>query len=144
MVGEEPRDAPLEPGRRLRLDVAAQLLGMGKEPPLRGVEGVAHGDMDVLVGMVERPVMADHDLAPRRREAQLDAVEPPLPPAPVRRLDDDLARGDAAMEPLEARDMLADARLHRLRAVHVAEDDGERVHGLTPSCCGAGRAARRA
>jgi hypothetical protein len=144
VVGEEPRHAALEPRCLVGLHVAAKLLGMGLQAALGGVEGVAHRDVDVLVGMVHRPLVADHDLAPRRREAQLHAVEAPLAAAPVRGLDDDLAAGDPAVEALEPRHVLADARLQRLGGVHVAEDDAECVHGLTPSWRVARRARRRA
>ena len=44
-----------------------------------GVEGIADGDMDVLVGVVFRRVAIHHDLAFRHGQVDPDMVDPPLP-----------------------------------------------------------------
>jgi len=65
VVRKQTRDLAVR-RRGMRLHVAACAAGMVLETPPRGGEGIADCHIDVLMRMVERMAMADHQLLARR------------------------------------------------------------------------------
>ena len=129
------RKQPRDPAARfavVRLDFAAPAARHILEPSRERVEGIAHGDFDVLVRVVLRGVAVHRDLAAGNLEVDADLVELALAVMPVRRAHHDAAAHDAAVEAFEPFGKLADTRPHRGRGLHVAERDLDRNrHGGT-------------
>src|SRR5512144_1399978 len=103
------------------LHVATRAPDMVFELPPRSIEGIANGDIDILVRMVQRPGMADEDVLPRHADVDADIVELALVVMPVGRLDDDLATDNPVMEVLEFGGLLADPRLDCGRRFHAVK-----------------------
>src|SRR5581483_599892 len=83
-----------------RLDVAAHDPDVILELAARRREGVADGDIGVLVRLSAGFVAHRQQLA-RHRQADVDLVPPALVMMPVRRLQGDVATGDAVAEMFE-------------------------------------------
>jgi hypothetical protein len=99
----------------------------------RGVEGVAHRDMRILMRMVCAGVPSHDDLASGDGEvdANLEQLALLMPLVPA--FDDDPAGGDTIEELIELFGPLADARLDGGRGVHVAEGNLEwQLHRMSP------------
>ena len=107
-------------GRFVGLHVAAHRRDDLEQPP-RGVEGIANGDIDILMGLVLRPGAADVHVLPRHAEIDPHSVELAFVLMAMRRLDDDVAADDTPVELLELGDLLANARLDGGRGVHILE-----------------------
>ena len=82
--------------------------------------------------MVPRALARHHDLAPGHEHLDPRAVQPPLVVMVVRRLHGDMAAQDIALEALQPRRLLADARLQRRRRRHVLEGDLQRNGHAAP------------
>ena len=65
----------LRRGRRHGFDVAAHLPRLILQPPHRGIEGVADGDIDVLMGVVGGLGPIDHHVFPRHADIDPHAIE---------------------------------------------------------------------
>jgi hypothetical protein len=70
LPGQEPRDPPVV-GHRVQFDIPARLASAVFEQPAGRVKGVADRDIDILMRLVCRGIMADDDLA--SRDLQVDA-----------------------------------------------------------------------
>jgi len=70
-------------GHRVQFHLPAALTSVILEQPAGGIEGVAYGHVDVLVGMVLRRIAADGDLAARNLEVDADPEQIALPAARV-------------------------------------------------------------
>jgi hypothetical protein len=93
------------------LDVAAHLSRVILEPPRRGVEGVANGDIDVLMRVIEWACAIHHHVLARHADIDAHVIQLALVMVAVRRLHHDAAADDAVVEAFELRRLLADALL---------------------------------
>ena len=109
-------------GNIVRLHVASLAANMILELAPHGVETIADGDVDVLMGMVLRRIALHHDLVPRHFEIDPDVIEIAMA-APIWRLNDDAAAHDTIEELLEFPSPLANLRLHSGRGIDIAECD---------------------
>ena len=129
MVGEELRDGAVG-GRFVMLDDTAQPADAILKPALHRIEGVAHRDKHILMGMVLGGVAPDDDLAFGQHEMNGDVVELALMVMAMMRLDDDMAAGDPRVKALQRRGAVADSRFDGLGGRHVAKGDPKRyLHG---------------
>ena len=90
LLGEEARDPPVV-GHRVQFHLPAALTSVILEQPAGGIEGVAYGHVDVLVGMVLRRIAADGDLAAGDLEVNADPEQIALPATRVAAFDNDPA-----------------------------------------------------
>src|SRR5262245_26979711 len=104
-------------------DVASELPRMIFELAHRGIEGVADGDIDVLVRLVLRAFLIHVHVVARHADVDADLVKLALVVMPVRRLDGDVAAHDALEKAVKLGGLLADDRLHGGRWVDVADAD---------------------
>src|SRR5262245_9151751 len=104
-------------------DVASELPRMIFELAHRGIEGVADGDIDVLVRLVLRSLLIHMHVVAGHADVDADLVELALVVMPVRRLDGDVAAHDALEKAVKLGGLPADDRFHGGRWIHVAEAD---------------------
>src|SRR5215831_7882697 len=104
-------------------DVASELPRMIFELAHRGIEGVADGDINVLVRLVLRAFLIHMHVVARHADVDADLVTLALVVMPVRRLDGDVAAHDALEKAVKLGGLLADDRFHGGRWIHVAEAD---------------------
>lgn len=94
------------------------------QPPLRRVEGIAHGDEDVLVRLHVVMRRGDDDGWPAgKSELDADGEEVALALVMMRRIDHHMTTHDAIAYVLEGRDLLADPVLDHLRSLHSTKRD---------------------
>lgn len=96
------------------------------ESTLYGIESVADGDIDVLMGVMFMGFAIDHDFGPGNREIDADVVKLSLVMVPMRRLDDDMASGDTIEELFEPFHPLADPGFHRIGGWDIAKRNLQR------------------
>ena len=89
----------------------------------RGVEGVADGDIDVLMGVVLRSFLIYVHVLAWHADVDADLVELALVVMAMRRLDGHVAAHDALEEAVELGCFLADDRFDGRRGVHVPKAD---------------------
>src|SRR5262245_30701216 len=111
------------PLRRTRLDVASQLPRMIFELTNRCVEGVADGDIDVLMRLVLRALLSHMHVLPGHADVDAHLVELALVVMAMRRLDGNVAAHDPLEEAVELGGLLADDRFHGRGGIHVPEAD---------------------
>jgi hypothetical protein len=112
---------------------AAALASMIFEATTERVEGVANGDVRILVRMVDAPVAADHDFAARHCEVYAHLEHIALLMARVLALHRNVAGGDPIEKVLEFLGTLPNAGLKRRRRIHMAKGNLERqLHRTTP------------
>src|SRR6476659_7785155 len=104
-------------------DVASELPRMIFELAHRGIEGVADGDIDVLMRLVLRAFLIHMHVVARHADVDADLVELALVVMAMRRLDGDVAAHDALEEAVELGCFLADDRFDGRRGVHVPNAD---------------------
>jgi hypothetical protein len=132
MVGEQLPDGT-GCGRFVMLDDAPQPAHAILQTALYRIESIAHGDIDVLTGMVLGWVARHRNLAFRQYEVNGDMVELALPAVAVVGLDHDMAAGDPGMKPLQRCGAVPDPRFDGFGGGHVAKGDPERyLHGKDP------------
>jgi hypothetical protein len=96
-------------------------------------EGVAKRDVNVLVGLVLRPLVAHHDLVAWNGDVDVNAVEPAVLGMPVRRLDHHVAVDNRIVEFLQLGGMRLHPRLDRIGGFHLFESDSDGLlHESTP------------
>jgi hypothetical protein len=106
------------------LDPAAPDVDVALELALHGVEGVTDGHVHVLVRMVLVVVrLCHHQLTVRHGEIDANLEQPALVMMGVRRLHHHAAAHDMVIVLLELGGLVADAHLHGLGRLHVAEGD---------------------
>src|SRR5262249_61237663 len=93
------------------LDIAAHFSGLIFKPTRRGVESVTDGDVDILMGLVDRLGPIDHDVFARHTDVDPHAVELALVVMSMRCLHHHRAADNAVVETFELRRLLADALL---------------------------------
>ena len=101
--------------RSVDRDAAASLSRLSLQPPYRGVEGVPHRDIHVLMGVVDWLGPAHNYVFPRHADIDPHAVELALMMMTVGRLHHDGAAEDAVMEAFKFR------RLLRMRSSTAGE-----------------------
>jgi hypothetical protein len=87
------------------------------------VEGVANGNVDVLVRVVLSRLAAHDELAAGKREIEADVEEVSLPMTSVRRLDHHPATRDVIGEAVELGGLLAHSSLDCVGRLHSSECD---------------------
>jgi len=108
------------------LDAAAHLPCLILQPVRRRIEGVADGDIDVLMGVVDGFCPIDDYVFSRHADIDPHVVELALVMMAVRCLHYDSAADDAVVEAFEFRRLFADAFLDGGGGVHVTEADLQR------------------
>ena len=118
----------------MRLHLARRLTHVILETARRGIEGIAHGHVDIFMGLVFRAAPLHDDLFSGSGDVDADIVEIPLATMAMRSFDDDPTAGDPLVEPVEPRDLLPDICFDGLGGVHVAERDLQRdLHAGFPN-----------
>ena len=110
----------------MRLDAASHLPRLILQSPHRRVEGVADGDIHILMGVIGGLGPVDHHVLARYADIDPYTVKLALVVMAVRRLDHHGATDDAVVEAFELLRLLADARLDRGGGVHVPKADLQR------------------
>jgi hypothetical protein len=105
----------------MRLDAASHLPRLILQAPHRSVKGVTHGDIDILMRMIDglRPI--DHHVLSRHADVETNIIQLALVVVPVRRLHHDSTADDAVVEALKLLRLLADALLDGGRGVPEAD-----------------------
>jgi hypothetical protein len=88
-----------------------------------GLERIADGHVHIFVRMIASGLVADHDIALGNHHVHAHSEHLSLVLMMVRPLDGDVAAGDAMMDALEARGVLADGKVDRFRHRHVSQGD---------------------
>lgn len=103
------------------------------ETPVKRIEGVANGYIDVLVSLPKSRIAIYDDLAPRHLEIDTYIVETVFTAVPMWRTNDDTAGHNTGMEFTELCGPLDNPGTHSLRGGYIAESDlrGDRVHRCT-------------
>lgn len=105
------------------LGVAAPALHALFELARGGVEGIAQGDVRILMGVLVVLVAGHGDLAAGQGDVDVHAEQAALMLVLVRRLDDDAAADDLLTVTVEFRGEFVDAGLQGRRGIHVTEGD---------------------
>jgi hypothetical protein len=103
------------------------------KPPAQRIEGIAHRNVYVLMGMVQSSLVSDCYLLARNDKVYANVEQIALPVMMVLRLDDDAACGDAVAKLLQLLGPPTNARLKRGRGFHLTEGDLQRhLHRKSP------------
>src|SRR3990170_8322264 len=89
----------------------------------RRIEGIANGDINVLMRMVERARMPDEDILPRHTDVDPHVIKLAVVMMTMRGLDDNSAPHNAIVKALELSGFLANSSLHRWRRFHPMKTD---------------------
>lgn len=107
----------------MHLGGALSAADMILQAPLNGIESVADGDIDVLMGVMFPGLSIDHDFGTGNHEVDADVVQLSLVMVPMRRLDDNMASGDSIEELFKPFGPLTDPSFHRIGVRDVAKRD---------------------
>jgi hypothetical protein len=107
----------------MHFDLAPNDAGMVLELAAGGIEGVANGDADILVGTPRLRIAANDDLAAGHRDIEPDPEQIALLVAPMLTLDGDSAGHDLVEEPVELLGVFPYSLLDLGRGLDVAEGD---------------------
>src|SRR3990170_2642549 len=91
--------------------------------PTRRVKGIADGDIDILMGVVERSSMPHEHILPRHTEIDTHIIKLAVAMMTMGRFDDDSAAHDSIRKALELSGFLANSSLDRWRRLHAVKAD---------------------
>jgi hypothetical protein len=107
----------------VRLDIAPHTANVVLKLPDRGIKGVANGDINIFMGMVERSSVPYMHVLPWHGDVDPDMVELTLVVMPMRRLDRHRTTLNPIENALELDGLLADPSFDGLRRIHIPEVD---------------------
>ena len=99
----------------MRLGPPLNALRVGAQLPFGGVEGIAHGDEEIFMGMFVVVIAVHRHLATGNDELDVDAVEPALFVVTMGRFGDDAASGNGRIDRYQPIEPVADALFGELR-----------------------------